>query len=95
MTRQHRDKRYTYHEAISMLLDFEFWLLETYGLHTKPADGHAVVCAPKPGSLVEMYRIAVRESVTSGVAAVDRVLHSGSKAEKVAAGKDITQRGES
>lgn len=87
--RQHRDKKYSYHEAISMLLDFELWLLQTYGLHTKPADGHAVVCNPQPGSLVGLYRTAVRESIT----ATGRVLHSGSKAEKVAAGKDISQRG--
>lgn len=66
MTRPHRDKKYSNHEAISMLLDFEHWLLQTYGLHTKPADGHAVVCNPQPGSLVGLYRAAVRESVQLG-----------------------------
>jgi hypothetical protein len=53
-------RNYIYHDAIAMLLDFEQFIVATYGLHTKPADGKAVILNPLAGSLVEQYRLAVR-----------------------------------
>jgi hypothetical protein len=70
-------KSFTNNEVLTTLLDFAGYIVNTYGLHAKLPDGRTAIIKANPNALVRDWH---------------NNLSTGSKAEHIAAGKDITQR---